>query len=336
MKKMLSLSLVSLFVALCLPLVFLRAPAQTGGIGSSPAPTVSASPEPTVELPAPATGETDSQTYFNVLTGDGIARLSMAEYLPGVLAGEMPASFDTEALKAQAVAGRTYILYHMAHPSENHPVADVCSQAGCCKAWLDDEALREKWGNDYEKNLARIARAVEETDGEYITWEGQAIQAVFHSSSGGKTESSANIWSYAPYLVSVDSPETPDTVPNLITTVTVSAGDFRDAVLSVCPQADFSGEADTWLGASVINSSGRITRWHIAGLDISGKELRTLFSLRSTDFSLEYSDGNFVFTVIGYGHGVGMSQYGANLMAKSGCGYREILSHYYPGTDISS
>ena len=128
------------------------------------------------------------------------------------------------------------------------------------------------------------------------------------------------------------SPEGPDSVPNYVTRVEQSPLDFRDTLLSLRPEADFSGPVETWLGPAERDASGRTAFCVIGGARFTGTELRTLFSLRSTAFTLAYEEGWFVFTVAGFGHGVGMSQYGARLMAEGGANYREILAHYYPGT----
>ena len=178
--------------------------------------------------------------------------------------------------------------------------------------------------------------AVSETDGVYLSYAGEPIQAVFHSSSAGKTESSANLWKALPYLVSVESPETQADVPNFVTEVEISAETLREAVSKLQPAADFSGEAASWLGGVYYNDTGRVTYASIGGAAVSGAELREMFSLRSTCFTLASTETGFRFCVTGYGHGVGMSQYGAQVMAEQGSTYREILQHYYPGAQLSS
>ena len=270
-----------------------------------------------------------------MLTADGVETVTMSDWLPGVVAGEMPALFEEEALKAQAVAARTYIMYSMGREKPAHPEADVCDDPACCKAHSTDEALREKWGESYEENMARVLEAVRSTDGEYMSYGGEVIQAVFHSSSAGRTEDSAAIWQAEPYLVSVESPETAEDVPNYVTSVTVSPEDFRAAVLAVHPEAEFGEDPAFWLGAAVRDASGRVESVDIGGAQVPGTELRTLFQLRSTAFTLDYTAEGFLFTVTGYGHGVGMSQYGANVMAEDGADYEEILTHYYPGAELT-
>jgi stage II sporulation protein D len=143
------------------------------------------------------------------------------------------------------------------------------------------------------------------------------------------------LWDALPYLVSVSSPETAQDVPNYVSTVEVSVSDFASSLRAANLAADLSGTPDTWVGDITRDSSGRVATAVIGGAEISGAELREIFSLRSTAFTLEYKDGALLFTVTGYGHGVGMSQYGANVMAQSGSAYAEILAHYYPGTQLT-
>ena len=320
MRTIVAAALLCLAIALMLPLLF------AGGGQAEPAP--SAEPES-------AAGGLDSELSFTVLTANGVETVTMSDWLPGVVAGEMPALFEEEALKAQAVAARTYIMYSMGREKPAHPEADVCDDPACCKAHSTDEELREKWGESYEENMARVLEAVRSTDGEYMSYGGEVIQAVFHSSSAGRTEDSAAIWQAEPYLVSVESPETAEDVPNYVTSVTVSPEDFRAAVLAVHPEAEFGEDPAFWLGAAVRDASGRVESVDIGGTQVPGTELRTLFELRSTAFTLDYTAEGFLFTVTGYGHGVGMSQYGANVMAEDGADYEEILTHYYPGAELT-
>ena len=273
------------------------------------------------------TPKDDAETIITVLKDGAVLKVSMADYLIGVVAAEMPASFAPEALKAQAVAARTYILDRAAHPVEAHRDAAVCDDPGCCCAYVSEDEMRDNWGADYRRNLRRIRSAVRETDGQVLTWAGEPIRAVFHSSSGAMTEASEALWGAVPYLVSVSSPETAADVPGFETTVTVSAEEAKKALETVLPE-----DPAAWLGEIVRDDSGRVETITIGERTLSGAEARSLFHLRSTNFTAECADGNLVFHVIGSGHGVGMSQYGANVMAQQGALYAEILAHYYPGT----
>ena len=169
-----------------------------------------------------------------------------------------------------------------------------------------------------------------------LCYEGEPVFAAFHSSSCGATEDCGAIWNPLPYLVSVPSPETADTVPGFVSQVELNSLDFRDTVLSAYPWADFTGEESSWVGEISLEDSGRVAWAVLGGVEIPGTEIRSLFSLRSTAFTLEYTGSGFLFTVTGYGHGVGMSQHGANLMAAQGSDYTQILAHYYPGTQLVS
>ena len=234
-----------------------------------------------------------------------------------------------EALRAQAVAARTYILQRMRGGAANHPEAGVCDQYTCCCAHKDDAALREQWGADYARNMARIRQAVTDTDGQYLTYGGQLIRAVFHASSAGATESSAALWSGdAPYLVSVSSPETAQDVPNYVSTAEIAADAVRAAVLDSYPGCVLGDDPGTWFGTPELDDSGRVARIPVGSETLTGAQARALFSLRSAAFSVAYSGGMFTFTVTGSGHGVGMSQYGANVMAIRGSGYADILAHF--------
>jgi len=299
-----------------------------GLVWISPAPEKRPEPVPeTSPSPAPAPPE-----RLRVKVGEEIWDMPLEDYVLGVVAGEMPADFPPEALKAQAVAARTYALY--CRETGRHADADVCGDWRCCQAFQDEQALREKWGEDYEEKRARIAGAVAATAGERLHYGGRPIFAAFHASSAGFTEDCGAIWSELPYLVSVFSPESADTVPGFESTLSLAPLDFRDVLLSEEPEADFSGAPETWLGPCETDRSGRVARQGIGGALGTGADLRRLFALRSTAFSLEYTEGRFLFRVRGHGHGVGMSQYGAALYADRGESYRAILAHYYPGTEL--
>ncbi len=280
-------------------------------------------------LPAPesAASRLDGAVALTVLTRAGPVSMTAAQWLPGALAAEMPASFESEALKAQAVAARTYAM-----SAHRHTEADLCIlNGGCCVAYKDEAALRALWDTDYEKNMAAIEAAILATDGQYLIYEGEAIQAVFHASSAGSTEESAAIWSPAPYLVSVPTPETPENTPGLVTTVRFTPGELAEA-LGISPE----GDPAAWLGEAVLDGAGRVAYISIGGQRFTGGEIRGALGLRSTAFTATWDGDRFVFTVSGHGHGVGMSQYGAQAYAAMGWGYEAILAHYYPGTTLTS
>ncbi len=311
---------------LCASLILLR-------MLQARAPVPDADPPRT--LPSEAIGQGgDESLTLRVFSAGELLTVSAADYLPGVLAGEMPAGFQAEALRAQAVAARSYILWKTAHGCQTHPEADVCDEPSCCKAWCSEEALRGKWGEAYAENMERMRSAVRDTDGWYLCWEGEPIQAVFHASSPGRTEDSGSIWQPLPYLVSVESPETAADVPNYRTETAVGTEAFRETLQRENPSADFSGDPADWIGETLRNESGRVSSVELGGAAFDGQTIRRLFGLRSACFTLERTRDGFLFRVTGFGHGVGMSQYGAEVMARGGSGWREILAHYYPGTTL--
>lgn len=328
MKRILWVSVLLAMAGILMPALFLQ-----GGAAQARNTEAKAQASPRASAYAPAK---DSDTKFTVANGDGADTVTMAEYLPHAVAAEMPADFAPEALKAQAVAARTYVLYCTTHENPKHPQAAVCKDSSCCLAYADDEQLKKNWGDSFETNMAAIQKAVSETDGQILTYSEEPILASFHSSSAGKTEDGAALWGNVPYLKSVSSPESEKDVPDFVTTVEVSLENFKETVLGYKPDAQFGDDAAGWIGQPVLDSSGRVQNIPAGGMTLSGAEMRKLFALRSTCFTLEYKDGKFIFTVKGYGHGLGMSQYGANVMAKNGFSYAEILAHYYPDTTLAA
>ena len=278
----------------------------------------------------------DAAHTVRVWNGSAVETMTAAEYLPGVVRGEMPAAFETEALKAQAVAERTYLYYRMAAaPKENHPDADVCTDPACCTAWLSEADARAKWGDKFDQCETKIQQAVSDTDGQVVLYEGAPIMAVFHSSSAGATAASGDVWmAELPYLVSVKSPEDADSVPNYYSVNTFTTEEFRSIFCKAHPEAKLSGDVGGWIRDVLLTDAGRVASAAVGGVSVTGKELRSLYGLRSTAFTVEASGGSVTFRVTGYGHGVGMSQYGANALAKEGKTWREILQWYYTGVTI--
>ena len=257
---------------------------------------------------------------LRVWNGTETVEMTMAAYLPGVVRGEMPATFEEEALKAQAVAERTYIYYHLQRGGKaNHPDADVCMDHTCCNAWTGAEQAAQKWGEQAEAYEAKIQEAVRATDGQVMLYNGQLILAAFHSSSDGVPASCRDVWVQdLPYLASVASPESGESVPNYYSVREFTAAEFQKIMRAAHAQADFSDRVET------------IT---IGGMTVEGTEVRRLYGLRSASFTAEATAETVRFHVTGYGHGVGMSQYGANTLASEGKTWQEILHWYY--TDVT-
>lgn len=266
---------------------------------------------------------------------DRVATMNKAQYLKEVVAAEMPASFEIEALKAQAVAARSYLEARSAAYTENkdnvHKGAQICTDSTHCKAWISEEKRRESWGKDADKNWEKISSAVDSTSGEVMTYDGEVISAVFHSTSSGKTEASKDVWGgERPYLVSVDSPGDMQS-PKYKSEKEMTLDDFKKTAAENIDGVDFTKET---VGEILRSEAGGILEISIGGVKIKGTRFRTIFGLRSTNVQISISGDKVHFDVTGYGHGVGMSQYGANYLAGQGKKYDEILKTYYTGVEI--
>ena len=279
----------------------------------------------------------DKGRAVRLKTDDGqVVEMTMADYLWGVVAAEMPASFEEEALKAQACAARTYTVSRQNHPSDKHPDADICSDSTCCQAYIDRSDAEARWGLNAGEYSDKIQQAVTETDGLGILYDGQPIQALFFSSAAGKTVDAVEVWGNSvDYLKSVDSPEGEE-VPNYHTQAAFTAEEVKSLTLAAYPGADLSGDPSAWFGEASRNEAGGVISVSLGGITLTGSQVRSLFSLRSATFTVSYLDGTFTFDVTGYGHGVGMSQYGANAMAASGSTFEEILTWYYTGAQVDA
>ena len=277
----------------------------------------------------------DRNRTVKVLKPDGsVSTLTMADYLVGVVAAEMPASFQPEALKAQACAARTYTVL-LQSKGGRHPGADICTDSTCCQAYITPEQAKANWGEHAAEYEEKIRSAVSETDGLGILYGGQPIQALFFSSAPGQTVDAVEVWGNAvDYLKCVKSPEGAE-VPNYHTQVTLSPSKVQELTLASYPGCDLSGDPSLWFGTPQYSESGTVSRQELGGVPLTGGQLRKLFSLRSAAFSVTFDGENFQFHVTGHGHGVGMSQYGANAMAGDGAGFREILQWYYSGVEIA-
>ncbi|MBQ3109624.1 MAG: stage II sporulation protein D [Clostridia bacterium] len=285
-------------------------------------------PNDTPSSPPPVVNSAEI-SVFNHET-QNVTTMTMEDYLTGVVAAEMPAAFETEALKAQAVAARTYTMYKKG--SNDHD-ADVCTDHSHCQAYLSEEKMRTNWGEAYDFYLSKVKACVLETRGEILTYNDEPILAVFHSMGGGQTVNSGDVWgSQLPYLVSVPSPGE-EVGTNYYSTHSLPFEEFAKTIKTAYPEAEINSFLD--VSVPTLSESGHVKSVLIGKVSVPGTEIRKLFNLRSTKFTLTFSEGNVTFNVTGYGHGVGMSQYGANAMAKEGKTYKEILSHYYQGATLT-
>ncbi|MDL2258238.1 stage II sporulation protein D [Eubacteriales bacterium OttesenSCG-928-K08] len=263
------------------------------------------------------------------------ARIGLEEYLVGVVAAEMPASFEEEALKAQAVAARTYTLRQIEAGGCEQSGADVCGNSGCCQAYCSDAGCKKKWGSSYETNIQKVRWAVQATASEALYYDGQLIQALYHAASGGQTEDSENVFASAqPYLRGVKS-EFEVGSSHIADEEIFAAKSFAKTINNKWPNAKLkAGSLKKQVEVLTRYDSGRVEKVKLGGVSVTGRELRSALGLRSAWFTISFDGDNVVVRTRGYGHGVGMSQAGANGMALEGADYIEILSHYYSGAQI--
>ena len=255
-----------------------------------------------------------------------IETIPLEEYVVGVLAGEMPISFDMEALKAQAVASRSYALKRMEynHDKEYDVVDSIINQV-----YLDNDYLKNAWGNSYVKNINKLRQAVNSTIDEYLEYDNKVIDAMFFSTSNGYTEDSSNIFDFdCAYLKSVESPWDKDVSSAYITTKIMNLTEFYK-LLNIPYNKNLNIEIEKR------SNTNRILLLKINDVEFKGTNVYNKLSLRSTDFQIELQGQTIKITTKGYGHGVGMSQYGALGMAKAGYNYNQILAHYYQNTTLT-
>jgi len=336
MRLIILISLLLLSLAILLPILFVGQaerpevlePAETD------MPEITPSPE-SIESEHPARYGQDADLLLEVLVGDEIEHMSMEDFLYGVVAAEMPARFHPEALRAQAIAARTYTLHRMLiSPSPRHPEADVCGSYACCKAFHPPARLRERWGTYYDRYSQIIREAVADTDGIILTYGGIPILAAFHSSSYGTTETSSAIWGSVPYLQSVETFESVHDVPNYYEEIQLTFDAFRETALDRISGAVLDpDDKPHWISDVSYTDSGRLEHLTIGGVSVTGAQFRRLFGLRSTALRFSFDGDSMTITTGGYGHGVGMSQFGANTMANRGYLFDEILLWYY--TNVS-
>lgn len=275
---------------------------------------------------------------FDEATGE-VLTLTERAYVLGALMSEMPALYEPEALKAQAVAAHTYAL-HVKALRERQPLdylngayfaIDSSKKAG----YLSDAQARVLYGAQYQEYRDKMTAAVDAVMGYTLTFGGEPISACYHAISPGRTEASENVFGAPlPYLTSVDS-SWDVSAEGYETIVELTKSELKERLITGGADFTAAGEPETWLGAAVTTGSGTVRSLPICGVEFSGVQLRGMLGLRSAAFTASYANGVFVFTVHGYGHGVGMSQYGANCMALEGSTFDQILAHYYPGAALS-
>ena len=286
---------------------------------------------PSASVPT-AVSEPDLPEQFRIFDPgtDKTVVLSAQDYIRGVVAAEMPALYEPEALKAQAVAAYTFACRRKEMTEKKY---DLSTDHTVDQSYQTDEQLRVRWGDDADLYLKKINDAVAAVAGELVTYNGSPALTVYHSVSSGKTESAEDVWGTAlPYLVSVDSTCDRD-AKGYETKVNVTEAQARESLNKLCK---LSGNPSEWFGKPTRTAGGAVAAISVCGTELTGNRLRETFGLRSANFSVSCTADGLCFTVHGYGHGVGMSQNGANELAKQGKSYRDILLHYYPGCTVTA
>lgn len=278
--------------------------------------------------------ESDKNTITVFMTKDSETRtMDMRDYITGVVAAEVPASYETEAIKAQALVAVTYAEYRKKHPDKSIS-ADISDDSSKHQGFMTTEEMKEKWGEAYQSYRTKIEDAVDSVLGSVILYDNEPIMAAYHAISSGKTESAENIWEEdIPYLQSTDS-EWDKYSSRYTSEVRITPDELKNT-MQTYKNAQFDSPEEDWIEIKKKTDSGTVLEAIICGVHLTGIEIRELLALRSPVFETTYEDGEFVFSVSGYGHGVGMSQNGANCMAKEGKTAEEIIKHYYKGVTIA-
>lgn len=264
-----------------------------------------------------------------------VEEIELDKYLYGVVSAEMPANFHIEALKAQAVVARTYTIYKILE-GKKHENADICDDSTCCQAWISKNDRFERWEENLrEENWSKILQAVDSTAGSIITYNNTVINAFFHSNSGGATEIPLNVWGGAnyPYLQVVETVGE-DEYSQYSSEVILTKDEFKNKMLDVYSDFQINFDDFNWYQILEYTDGGRVKNIKFGNIEMSGVEVRKLFGLKSARFSIELTQQNVVFSVTGYGHGVGMSQTGADYLARNGYTYDSIINHYYRDVKI--
>ena len=264
-----------------------------------------------------------------------IEELNLDEYLYGVVSSEMPASFDMEALKAQAVVARTYTIYQIKNGGK-HENADLCDSSLCCQAWISKENRLARWEDNLkEEYWKKITTAVNETKGKVILYNGEPINALFHSNSGGKTELSLNVWGgNFPYFQTVET-SGEENYTSYNSEVEISKDDLVKIMLENYSDFKIDFSKENYIQIIELTEGNRVKKIKIGNKELSGVEARKVFNLKSAKFDVSINGDLIKFSVNGYGHGVGLSQCGSDSLAKQGKNYAEIIKYYYKDVEIS-
>lgn len=281
-----------------------------------------------------------SEPYLVLDINSGqVMEVPVRDYVIGAVCAEMPASFETEALKAQAVAAHTY-AERQRRISRNSPKKELCgadfsNDTSKYQGYFTDSQIKHYFGENYEEYYGKISAACDEVADCILTYQDEPIIAAFHSMSAGMTESAENAWGTAvDYLVPVDS-SADKTAPKYEEEIRVTQSFLKSRLEDVFTGVELGEDASRWIMPAERSDSGTVLTAVLGDKTVTGNEIRTALGLRSADFQVRIEGNDAVITTKGFGHGVGMSQYGANAMAKEGKTWQEILAHYYPGSEIN-
>lgn len=334
MKKILIYFLVLFSICFLLPAIFTKQKKITA---------TDSSPENREEVSKEETKKEENSEYsyqkygtiklLHTKTG-AVEEVALDEYLCHVVSAEMPVDYEIEALKAQAIVARTYTIYKMNH--KKHENADICDSSTCCQAWISKEDRLARWEESKrESNWQKISDAVNTTKGKIITYQNEPIDAFFHANSGGTTETATNVWggSNYPYLQPVQTVGE-EGYSQYASEVVLTQEELLEKLKMKYSDISIDFQQEEAVKVLDYTESGRVKTVQFGNHNISGVETRTIFGLRSNNFEMNKEDGKIKFSVKGYGHGVGMSQTGADTMAKQGSSAEEIVHHFYTGVEI--
>lgn len=284
----------------------------------------------TVNDTTPAVVETQSTSFkiFNAQS-DEINEITSQDYIFGVVAAEMPALYEKEALKAQAVAAYTFALCRKAENSEKD--YDITTDSAIDQGFVSKTELAERWGENAQEYTKKIEEAVKEAEGYVITHNNKPITAVYHAISSGKTESAKDVWDVELEYLSAVACEADKLATNYKTEAVFTVDEIKEKLKDT---VEFTGEPSNFFGSIARTDSGAVKAITVCSKELTGSQIRELLELRSSNFNVIFAEDKFTFTVYGYGHGVGMSQNGANSMAKLGSSFEEILKHFYKGCEV--
>ena len=265
-----------------------------------------------------------------------VEELDLDEYIANVVSAEMPVKYNIEALKAQAIVARTYTMYKITK-SKKHKEADICDDSTCCQARISKSDRLKKWKSDEaQENWNKIVKAVNDTKGKIVTYNGKPINAFFHSNSGGKTETPYYVWGGEgyPYLQVVETAGE-ENYSQYKSEAEFTKEEFEKKIKEKHNEFEINYEQEDCIKIEERDKSDRVVTVKLGNLKLSGVEVRTALGLKSANFNVEIEEEKIKFTVYGYGHGVGMSQTGADALAKQGKNYEEIIKHFYSGVEIT-